>query len=348
MAINLSPQELEVASKQTTNEPGGVFVPDPVDIANGDATGDDVEITPPSGLQQDIDAANQSIIDTDARIAELTLDISLQQKHVDHYHNIIRGYEDEIEYINGVKETSPWLPSEISEANNIFNDVATRYFPSGHQTTPLKINSFPEELGGGATSTNPSNLIALWPTVKPLLDTFRSTWTNTERMSNTTDDPGDQPDFDDDLQAIHDQCDIVEAYLTSMIAFYTTPHFDDETAGAEAASEAYKASLENSLSILEDFNALTYYVDSPQTEIDAFLTEEPLVVPAANARISEINTTYKKSIFYDVRKEFAIELADFGEGSIYKKLQEEAGRQTQVDRRDRLVRKLATYQAAGL
>lgn len=347
MAIVLTPTEQAIYDKAVTNVPADIFIPAAIDIANGDADADDIVVTNPSGLQQDIDAANESIIATDGRIVDLTNEVNLQTKVVTHYHTFLRGYEDEIQFYNGVKETTPWQLTEVGEATNIFKNINTRYFPAGHNTNPLTINSFAEETGTGATSVNPTNIIALLPPIKAALDYFRSTWTNFERTSNVTDDILDQPDFDADLLAIHTACDAFEPTLTAAINHLVPPFFDDENAGAPAAAAARKIELENSLAIVQAFNALTFYVDA-STTIDDFLAEALLIPTEVTARISNINTNYRTSVFYNARKEFGIELADFGEGIIYKKLQEIAGRQSQVDRRDKLVRKLAVYNSAGL
>jgi len=351
MAVTLTPEEQAIYNKNVTDEPGNTYIPSPEAIANGTETGDDIVVTPPSGIAQDVINAQAAIDRSDQTIIDLQNEQNMQIKLLNNFHYFLRNYEDEIRLTNGEYEASPWQPAEAtSEANNIFNNVNTRYFPNGMQTNPLEINSFPEETYSATKLIDPSNLIALFPVLELAVDAFTTTYTNTERTNDIplgaipgSPTPQEILDFNNAKDLIHTEINNVLPVLNAATALLIPPYLDDSNATAPSAAATRKLQLEATALVLSTLDALTILNDAALSD---FQTNRLIVVNDANARLAEI-TTFATPAFYNLRSIYGVELADFGEGIIYKKLSEQLSNATLISRKAKLQRKLDAYNAVS-
>lgn len=344
MAINLTPAEQAAYDKATTDNPGGATLPDPVDIANGDATADDISFELPSGLQQDINMAQDSIDKSTADIIIFNDEISMNQAYVNHFHNFLRAYEEETKLTNGYYESSPWQLTEIDESNNVFHDVNTRYFPAGIETNPLELNSFPEETNSATKIFTSTNIRNAFISLESVVDSFTSTYTDQERIDGIP--VGDDPPtglqiiaFNNAQAAINANINAVLARITALLPFYDTPFTDDQNPTAPAAAAARKIELTDLETILIALNLNSTFPDSVLVDFQAIRAS---VVPDIDARIAEI-VTFATPAFYGQRAGFAGELVDYSEGAIWKRLAAEASKAETITRKAKLQRKLDTY-----
>ena len=353
MAINLTPEEEALYNKQVTNEPGGIDIPDPIDIANGSATGDDIEVTPPSGLAQDIANADQAIVDSDDRYNnELCVDQSFQLKVVDNFHNFLRPYEDEIRYSTGSAEEHPWQKDYVLESHNIYYDVATPYFPDGKRTNPFTIHEFPEELYQGNRILDPNNLVTKSAAVRTALNDFTTAYTDSERATDTPPDvanpdppPNEIPDPNYFIMkdAVYSAIDDLLAVFDLIIPMVTAPIPDDQNNTAPAAAAARLVELNDQRQPYQTLRNTQYLTDAAISVIN---TQEANIAPTAAARVAEIENNFLLQSYYEVRKAMAIELADTN-GTTYNKLSEVDNRAQLVKNKEKLERKLSSYESLG-
>ena len=352
MAMNLTPEEEALFNKQVTDEPGGIVIPDPIDIANGDATGDDIVVTPASGLAQDIINAEKAIEDSDNRYTnEYSVDQSFQLKVVANFHNFLRPYENEIRYSTGSAEATPWQESYVLEAQNVYYDVSTPYYPQGQATSPFTINEFPEELYQGAKITNPANLVTQSQLVRSAITTFTTDFTNTER---STDSPPqienpeppptglvDDPTYFIKKDAIYSAIDALLATMDSIITLTTAPIPDDQNSTAPQKAEARRLEVVAQRQVYQTLRSTLYLTDAAISGIN---TQEAQIQPTANARVLDIETNFILLAYYEVRKAMGIELAD-SSGTTYSKLSEVDNRTQLVKDKIKLERKLSSYES---
>ena len=346
MALNLSPEEQAAYDKATTNVPAGAVIPNPVDILNGTASANDIVLTMPSGLQQDIDQADESIVKAAATIVKFEEEISMNFAYVNHYTNFLSHYEDEIKLTNGSYEASTWNVSEISEANNIFHGASSRYFPSGYTTSPLELNNFDEETYSGPKIHTNTNIKSRFAAVEAAIDVFTATYSNAERIANVPNGTFPDPptlmqiaDFEAMRDAIPPLINSFMSVLTTILPLFAFPYVDDENATAPASAAAREVNVLQLQTDMTPYVGVTIFTDAVLASFQIFRSN---VASDADARVIEI-ATFATPAFYGQRASFAVELADLAEGAIWKKLNETEGRNQTIKRRDKLQRKLNTY-----
>lgn len=336
MALSLTPEEQAYFDKQNTNQPAEVVIPPAEDFANGTATGDDIQVIAPSGVDQDIEQNDNAIESLTTDIAKYNEALSFSSKMMNHFHSIIRGYETERRALSGSYEITPWELGDVSPSKNIYHGNSSRHFPQGTQTNPMEATAFPEEEGNGPKTTIATNLAINLATLASLLPGYQNASTIVPDTPEGAQSPAQIALVAIAAAANNADTAFTDEY-TKLVATESDSYHDDRQ---DSIDQAAARLLLNSV----DHNTLASlmasgYKGSGYTQ---FMAQVNAMQQSITDRLDQI-TSLLTSTHYAMRTSFSLELVDIGEGLVYKLLQAESSMGQLLTKQKQLARKKKTF-----